>query len=166
MKTKLGILFIILGVLGIAAVVTLSVLGIIDPSALWFDYAVGGCALLIFVPLNFLTRKKSDYDDTIKNVRQARSALSKIKADEESGIVKLSSARNQIYEAEICMQEVVDGKELYELRPLLNALSEAKDHYKEDDNFQAKITEATLQADLHLLDDVESAMIKLRSQNA
>ena len=88
--------------------------------------------------------------------------LNRIDVTKNVGLFKLRAARNQLSELEICFREVVYDHDLYALVPLLEQVTKAKDHYKDDDNFQASLTAETVQNDLRLLDEIEKELLKLR----
>ena len=160
MKTKLRILSVIVGISGVVALALLMYFGIIGDLYLWVIYAFGVSLLLILIPLAMRAKREDEYYETLQNVKQAKKALSAIKPEEKTGVIKLRAVRNQLAETAICFREIVEEKELYGLQPLLSRLSEAATHYKDDENFQAVLTDATIRADLSLLNEIEEELKK------
>ena len=163
MKTKLRIASVIVGVLGVVALAVLLTLDIIKDLYLWVYYAFGVSLLMILIPLNFRVKREDEYYDALQNVRQAKKAMSTLKPDKKTGLVKLRAVKNELAETSICFREIVSEKELYDLQPYVSKLDEAITHYKDDENFQVVLTDETIRADLELLNDIEDALIKLRA---
>ena len=164
MKTKLGILFALVGVSGIVAMIVLLILQVFEFDEWWVDYAFGVGALLIVIPLNFRSAKKDEYYDALRNVKESRYALSQIDAKKRVGLLKLQAARNQLAELAICFREIVTERDLFALLPLLERVEQAENHYKEDDDFRAALTEEIVDGDLQLVGEVEDVLLRLREQ--
>ena len=162
MKTKLRFVFALLGVVAIVAMTILLILQVVSFGEFWVDYVFGIAVLFIVIPLNFRASSKDEYYDALRNVKDSRYMLNRIDVTKNVGLFKLRAARNQLSELEICFREVVYDHDLYALVPLLEQVTKAKDHYKDDDNFQASLTAETVQNDLRLLDEIEKELLKLR----
>ena len=162
MKTKLRFLFALVGLAGIVALIILLVLDVYDFNELWVDYAFGVSILFVVIPLNSRAAKKDEFYDALRNVKDSRFALSKIDPTKRVGLLNLQAARNQLADLEICFREIVNNHDLYALVPLLEQVGKAENHYKDDDNFQASLTETIVKEDLELLDKIEAELLKLR----
>lgn len=162
MKNKLLNTLIIIGAACLAALAALVAADVVEFGTLWFDYAVLGSILLIFVSLNFKFRKYTDFDETISCVRRAKRAILKITPDKDVSYVKLLSVQNQLSNASIYLEDVTAKHDLYQLKSLLKELNGVRNHYKTDDELKIRLSQSVIKGDADVLDSILSSLKKIQ----
>lgn len=154
MKNKLLNIFTFVGICALIGLFILLAVNVVQFGTLWFDYAVLGSILIIFLCLNLKFRRYTDYDETISCIRRTKKAIAKIRPDTDINYVKLLSVQNQLANAEIYLDDITARHDLYQLNELSTQLKSLRSHYKSEKELKVRLNQSDLKSDIAVFDNI------------
>ena len=154
MKNKILNTIIIIGLLGIAAGIALTINGIFDITSLAFRYTILASLLVLFISLNLRVRRPTDYQETIASLRRSRRIVAKIQPNKEIRFVQLRTTKNQLANTEVYLNDIIAKYDLYNLQTLATKFADVKNHYNLDDDFKSTFGSNDLNEDLRVIDQL------------